>query len=150
MCGHGNFGVCTRIFASVSASAEFCRNRMRMSVIRIDKQVPVTVKQVADKSVGTPPLRGVGCLCLERFRHEFAILHYILQLLLQFEKKSEYCCIIMTSVGHARIRSWTQFCICGLKKLASASTCADADVSAHLWWGYCCFSLGSLTSQLVL
>ena len=48
----------------------------------------------------------------------------------------------MTLVGHARIHSWTQFCICGLKKLASASTCADADASAHLWWGYCCFSLG--------
>ena len=68
-------------------------------VIRTDQQM--SVKQVADISLGTLPLRGEGCLCLDSgfaTNSPFQITYYeivrvaqqkIIQLLLQFEKKSK-------------------------------------------------------------
>jgi len=42
-------------------------------------------------------------LLRERFYHEFAILRH---LLFQYEKKSEHCCVIMTSMGCVSV------CVC--------------------------------------
>ena len=93
MCGCRHFGIrfCLRPHICIRVRS-ICRNRARTSEIPTDKPMSVTIKQVADKSFGTPPIRGRGCLRLlrERFHHEFAILHHILLLFLQFEKNHDF------------------------------------------------------------
>jgi len=109
MCGDKHFGIHVCTFASASASAGFCHNRSWMSTIQTDKQMSVTIEQVADKFVCTPPLRlrGGGCLCLKKClaaNSLFCVTYYSC-FFNSKNQNSEHCSIIMTLVGHVHVRS---------------------------------------------
>ena len=119
--------VCVRTFAS--ASAGFCRQpsanvRVMMLYPKMHwNLITVTVKRVANIHPGGE--RGFATNSL------FRVTHYSCYFNSKKIQNSQHCCIIMTSVGRVRVRSWTKFSV-RVRPRTIKKKLADASASARL------------------